>query len=306
MDRRKFLQQASLWSAGILLTPPVFDLTSTALAGVNMNPDIIVARGKDYEAMVEQVIEQLGGISQYVKTGDTVVVKPNIGWDRTVDQAANTHPLVVKKLTELCLDAGASKVRVFDRTCNEERRCYTNSGIKQALKSIKDKRVKLDYVDERKFVTVAIKGATALDQWSFYKDALEADAYINVPVAKHHGLSRLSLGLKNTMGVIGGGRGRLHYRLGEKLADLNRVIQPAVTVVDASRVLVRNGPQGGSLADVRQLDTILGSADPVAADAFATTLFDLKPEEIDSTVYAYKAGLGQMNLDQCKIREIVV
>lgn len=306
MDRRKFLHQVSLWSAGILLTPPVFDLTTSALADSRSKPDIIVARGGNYELMVEAIVEKMGGMSQYVKSGDTVVIKPNIGWDRTIEQAANTHPLVVKRLVELSLDAGASKVRVFDRTCNEERRCYTNSGIKQTLKSIKDKRVKLDYIDDRKFVTVSIKGATALDEWSFYKDALEADTYINVPVAKHHGLSRLSLGLKNAMGVIGGGRGRLHYRLGEKLADLNRVIQPDMTIIDASRVLVRNGPQGGSLSDVKQLDTILGTVDPVAADAYATTLFGLSPEDIDSTVYAYKAGMGQMNLDQCHIQELVV
>ncbi|MFH2059591.1 MAG: DUF362 domain-containing protein [Pseudomonadota bacterium] len=306
MDRRDFLQQVSLWSAGIILTPPVFQLTTNALADVITQPDIFVAKGKDYTAMVEQVIEKMGGLKAFIKPGDKVVIKPNIGWDRTVDQAANTHPVVVGKLARLCLDAGASKVLVFDRTCNEERRCYTNSGIKQALEKIKDKRISLEYIDNRKFVPVTIKDASVLGQWTFYKDALEADCYINLPVAKHHGLSQLSLGLKNIMGIIGGSRGRIHSQLGKKLADLNRVITPAFTLVDATRVIVRNGPQGGDLADVKELDTIIGSQDPVAADAFATTLFGLTPDQIDSTVYAHKAGLGQMDLGRCNIRYLKV
>ncbi|MFH2091683.1 MAG: DUF362 domain-containing protein [Pseudomonadota bacterium] len=306
MDRRNFLHQVSLWSAGLLLTPPVFGLTSQAKADTNPQPDLFVAKGKDYAAMVEQVIGKLGGLKRFVKTGDRVVIKPNMGWDRTMDQAANTHPVVVKKIAELCLDAGASKVLVFDRTCNEERRCYTNSGIKPALDQIKDDRISLSYIDDRKFVPVTIKDAMVLSQWTFYKDALEADCYINVPVAKHHGLSGLSLGLKNIMGVIGGSRGRIHFQLGEKLADLNRVIAPAFTLVDATRVIVRNGPQGGDLADVKTLDTIIGSQDPVAADAYATTLFGLTPDQIESTVHAHRAGLGQMNLDLCHIVHLTV
>ncbi len=306
MDRRKFLQQVSLWSAGIILTPPVFDLTAEASANRKTNPDIIVIKGKAYDTMVEQVVEKMGGIQAFVKSGDRVVIKPNIGWDRNVEQAANTNPAVVSKLAQLCLDAGASKVLVFDRTCNEKRRCYANSGIQQAIKQIKDKRIKLSHIDKRKFVPVTIEGGTALDQWTFYKDALEADTYINVPVAKHHGSSGLSIGLKNTMGVIGGARGKLHWQLGEKIADLNRVIQSSCTIVDATRVLTRNGPQGGSLSDVKQLDTIVGSKDPVAVDAYSTTLFGLEPDEIDSTVFAHKAGLGQMNLDQCNIQEFII
>lgn len=301
MDRRHFLKQVSVWSAGLALAPPVFQLTPKSYAGLNASSDIFVAKGKTYSALVDQVIENMGGISAFVKSGDKVVIKPNIGWDRTVDQAANTHPVIVARLAELCLDAGASKIRIFDRTCNEKRRCYASSGIKKAVKAVKSRRVKLEYIDKRKFVPVTIKEASVLGQWSFYKDALEADAYINVPVAKHHGLSRLSLGLKNIMGVIGGSRGRIHSNIGEKLADLNRVIQPAMTLVDATRVIVRNGPNAGDLADVKTLHTFIGSTDPVAADAYATTLFGLTPDEIDSTVSAHRAGLGQMDLDKCRI-----
>ncbi|CCK78908.1 DUF362 domain-containing protein [Desulfobacula toluolica] len=304
MDRRKFLKQVSLWSAGIIMTPPVFDLTPELLASSLIKPDVLVAKGENYFGMVTQVVQAMGGIQAFVKPGDKVVIKPNIGWDRNVEQGANTHPVIVSRLASLCLDAGASKVLVFDRTCNEERRCYHNSGIKSALKEIRDNRLRLEYVDDRKFVPVTIKNGKALKQWSFYKDALEADCYINVPVAKHHGLSGLSLGLKNVMGIIGGWRGRIHYQLGEKLADLNTVIKPGFTIVDATRVITRNGPQGGDMDDVKKLDTIIGCVDPVAADAYATTLFGLKPDQIKSTVEAYKRGLGQMDLDKCNIRNL--
>ncbi len=306
MDRRNFLKQVSLWSAGIIITPPVFTLTPKLMGSSLIRSDIIVAKGHDYPEMVRQVVQSLGSIKSFVQKGDKVVIKPNIGWDRSVDQGANTHPVIVAEIAKLCLDAGASKVSVFDRTCNEERRCYHNSGITAALKEIQDNRIHLDYIDARKFIPVNIKNGKILKEWSFYKDALEADCYINVPVAKHHGLSGLSIGLKNVMGVIGDQRGRIHSQIGAKLADLNMVIKPAFTIVDATRVIIRNGPQGGDLKDVKILNTIVGSVDPVAADAYATTLFGLEPSQISSTRQAFERGLGQMDLDKCDISYVNV
>ena len=204
----------------------------------------------------------------------------------------------------MALDAGASEVMIFDRTCNEERRCYKNSGIKAEMDAIKDPRVRCDHIDNRKFVPVKIDNGKSIREWDFYKDALEADCYINVPVAKHHSLSRLTLGLKNIMGVLGGKRGQLHRNIGQNLADLNTVIRPQLTVIDATRILVNNGPSGGSLDDVKIRDTVIASIDPVAADAFATTLFGLKPEEIESTKAAYQIGLGEMNLSKIDIISI--
>nr|NJM01797.1 DUF362 domain-containing protein [Desulfobacula sp.] len=301
MDRREFLKQVGLWSAGLILFPPVFDLLPPAEGTADPRPDILTAKGTDLPALVRRITAALGGMEAFVKTGDRVVIKPNIGWDRTIEQAANTHPLIVAELAKLCLDAGASRVLVFDRTCNEERRCYQNSGMAPALEKIKDKRFKLDYADDRHFVPVTLKNGRVLKEWSFHKEALEADCYINVPVAKHHGLTGLSLGLKNIMGAVGGWRGRLHYDLGPKLADLNTVIRPKLTLIDASRVIVKNGPQGGDPEDVKILDTLIASRDTVAADAYATTLFGRQPQEIEATVEAHGRGLGQMDLDQCRI-----
>ena len=256
--------------------------------------------------MTRKLVDEAGGISEFVTKGDRVVIKPNIGWDRTLAQGANTHPLIVSTLAGLALEAGASKVMVFDRTCNEERRCYQNSGIKPALDKIKDKRLKCSYIDDRKFIPLIIKNGRALTEWPFYRDALEADCYINVPVAKHHSSSGLSMGLKNAMGVIGGWRGRLHNNLSAKIADLNLVIRPNLTLVDATRIIIKNGPSGGSLGDVKTLHTMIAGIDPIAVDAYTTTLFGLRPEDIGSTVEGCKRGLGQMDLGRCHIREFTI
>ncbi len=303
MDRRSFLKQVFLWSAGCSsLAIPRFRIVPEALAANAPAPMLAFAEGIDYGALTRQVLEPLGGIQTFVKPGSKVVIKPNIGWDRNPDQAANTHPLVVKALVEEALAAGAKEVKIFDRTCNEERRCYVNSGIKAALEEIDDRRVKQFHPDKRKYVPVNIERGKSASQLSIYRDALEADCYINVPIAKHHSLSTLSLGLKNSMGILGGNRGGLHFNLGQKLADLATVIKPELTVIDATRILLRNGPQGGNLKDVKVTNMLIASADAVAADAYATsTLFKLKPEEIASTAAAYSMGLGEMRLDAMQI-----
>lgn len=302
MKRRFFLKQIVLSIAGFSISAPLFRITDAA-AQPAVKPDIARVKGADYAALVRETIDMLGGMKRFVSPGHTVVIKPNIGWDRSPDQAANTHPLVVRTLVEMACEIGAKEVKVFDFTCNEKRRCYNNSGISDAIAAIGDKRVKLTHIDKRKFKTTKIADGKALKEWAIYNDALTADSYINVPVAKHHGLSRLTLGLKNSMGVIGGRRGRLHHDIGQNLADLATVIRPTLTVIDATRILLDNGPQGGSLNDVRQMDTLLASADPVAADALATTLFDLEPKTISSTVAAYKMGLGEMDPDKMNVME---
>lgn len=302
MNRREFVRDVLLWSAGLSLGVPCLSLESAVASAPS--PTLGVVTGRDYRLLVKKAIELIGGGEGLVSRGDTVVVKPNMGWDRTPEQGANTHPQVVRALVELALDAGAAEVKVFDYTCNEKRRCYTNSGIVDELGRIGDKRVRWEYIDHRKFVPVDIARGKSLKRWEIYKEVLTADCYINVPVAKHHGLSRLSLGLKNSMGIIGGNRGRLHHNLGQELADLATVVQPKLTVIDATRMLLRNGPQGGSVADVRVADTVIATTDPVAADAYATTLFGLQPEDIASTVAASKMGLGQMDLARMQVHKV--
>jgi uncharacterized protein (DUF362 family) len=307
MDRREFLEQVAAWSAGVAVATPVFNVRSILAADEKPQekPVLAVAKGKDYAALVEKSLKSLGGIGRFVKQGDRVVVKPNIGWDRTPEQAANTHPDVVKAIVQQCLDAGAKQVLVFDRSCSDARRSYTRSGIQEAVNGLGETRAQCVFPDQAKFVPVQIENAKSIKKFDFYQDAMETDCdcYINVPIAKDHCLSKLTLGLKNVMGVIGGNRGEIHKDMGPRIADLNLVVRPKLTIIDATRILLRHGPTGGNLEDVKVLDTLVASADTVAADAYATTLFGMKPEEIASTVAAAKLGLGEMDLSKVKIVE---
>jgi len=291
MDRRRFLQLLGLSS---LACQWPFSRVFAAPAG----PQLAVTTGTDHAKITRDAINLLGGMSRFVKAGDIVVVKPNMGWDRAPEYAANTSPVVVRAVVEEALKAGAKTVKVFDRTCNDARRCYVNSGITAALKGMKG--VELKQIEEERFKKVQLSGAT-LKEWELYGEALSANVFINVPVAKHHALSTLTLGLKNVMGVMGGDRGKVHRHLEGALADVNAALKSHLTVIDATRVLTAHGPQGGNLADVKALNTVIASPDIVAADAYATTLFGKKPEEIAVTVAAHKRGLGEMDLKKVKI-----
>jgi len=291
MDRRSFLKTAA---AASLFGPT---LAKEALAARDQ-PLVAVAEGKDYAAITRKAVNAIGGMKHFVKPGDIVVVKPNMGWDRSTDLAANTHPLVVRALVEECLAAGAKKVKVFDYTCNDARRCYVSSGIEAALKGIRN--VECKQIEQERFKKVALNGRF-LKEWELYDEALSANVFINVPIAKHHGLSKLTLGLKNIMGVMGGNRGYIHRSIDVALADVNSHLKSHLTVIDATRILTAHGPQGGSRADVKVLNKVIASADIVAADAFATTLFGLRPADIPITVAAHQRGLGEMNLERIKV-----
>ncbi|MHB8109524.1 MAG: DUF362 domain-containing protein [Syntrophorhabdaceae bacterium] len=259
---------------------------------------VAIAEGSDYAAITRRVISALGGMKSFVKPGNTVVVKPNMGWDRKPEYAANTHPVVVKTIVEECLGAGAKKVKVFDNTCNDARRCYENCGIPAILKGMKN--VDVRFVEDDRFKKTSLKGKFLKD-WPLYDDALSADVFINVPIAKHHGLTGLTLGLKNLMGVMGDSRGFIHRSIEDALADVNSVVKSHLVIIDATRILTDHGPQGGNLKDVKILNKVLASRDIVAADAYATTLFGMKPGDIATTVTAYKRGLGEMNLNKIKM-----
>ena len=262
-----------------------------------------MARSRDpFEATV-RAVDLLGGMERFVSRGNRVLIKPNIGWDRRVEQAANTHPEVVKALAEMCLEAGSREILILDRTCNDARRCYRTSGILDMVKGISNPGVSLEYVNENRFRKTNIPRGVVVRQWPLYDEALKADVIINVPVAKHHSISGLTLGMKNLMGLMGGNRGTFHSGIGQKLADLASVIAPRLTILDATRILVRNGPTGGRLEDVRVLNQVAASPDPVALDAYGTTLFNLAPGDLSSVVAGYRMGLGEMDLAKIRIKE---
>ncbi len=302
-SRRKFLRVAG-GAAGMLAAGGIgrfrddFPSLPEADAAQEIGATVAAASGTNPIENVRRAVAALGGMKSFVARGDVVVLKPNIGWDRTPEQAANTNPEVVIALTELCLSAGVKEVRVFDRTCNEPRRCYASSGIQAAVEAFAKKNGASDaarvyHVEERKFRRTSIPGALAMKEWDLYRDALEADRIINVPVAKHHSLAAVTLGMKNLMGVMGGNRGQIHFNLSECLVDLHRRVRTHLTVIDATRVLLRNGPSGGNMADVRAAWKIFASADVVAADVVAAEkVFGLKARDVGHIQKALDAGLG--------------
>ena len=298
MNRREFLKSAVVTGAA-LTVPPVLGLLAGSLEAAG-RPDLCVVRGSSPVASVRAVLDGIGGIGRFVSRGDIVVVKPNIGWDRTPEYAANTNPEVVAAVVGLCIEAGAKKVKVFDHPVSDARRTYRQSGIAEAAAAA---AAEVSFTDDRKFREMRIGGNT-LKVWPLYTEAVEADKLINIPIAKVHGTSRLTLGMKNLMGVMGGWRGRIHQRIDESLVDLAAFVKPSLVILDAVRILTANGPQGGDLRDVKRLDMIIAGADQVAVDAFGATLFGLKPADLGYVRIGQQAGLGKMDLEKLSIRRI--
>lgn len=300
MDRRRFLKiagMAGVAASGILKSPSLFGVEKNSKSAV----DLAVVQNGDPAALIQKAVDMLGGISRFVKKGNVVVVKPNIGWDRVPEQAATTNPEVVAAIVRLCKQAGASKVKVFDKTCNQAKRCYLRSHIEKAAR---EAGAEVTHIYEQKFQKVNIPNGKDLKFWDFYRDALEADVFINVPIAKHHSMARVTLGLKNIMGVIGENRGKIHNNFDVKIIDLNLIIKPQLTIIDAVRVLMNNGPTGGNLNDVKEMNTVIAGVDRVAVDAYGATLFGLQPAELGFLVEAKNRGLGTMDLNTLKIERV--
>jgi len=268
---------------------------------VTASRDLAVVRGDDIRQSLRKALEELGGLGLFVKKGDTVVIKPNIGWSRAPEFAANTNPDLVNELVTLCFRHGAKRVRVFDNTCNNEKMCYHNSGIQDAVKKAGGE---IYYVSDWKFIPGRFPAGSEMQAWPIFRDAVECDCFINVPVAKHHGLTGLTLSMKNLMGVCGGNRGKMHWNIGEKLADLTAFINPDLTIIDAYRVLLRHGPSGGNTGDVEMKKTVIAGTDPVLADSFAAGLFGVAPESVGYIASAAAKKIGSMKISSADISRI--
>lgn len=303
IDRRSFFKKTIRFSAGVygIVNLPgwIFDPLKGSPA-VETAHDLMVTKDGSPAQMVRKAIEGLGGIGLFVKKGQNVLVKPNIGWDRRPEQAANTNPEVVAEIVKICLEAGASEVTVLDRTCSVARRTYRNSGIEAAAE---DAGARVRHVIRSRFKKLAIPNGKRIKEWKFYKDALEADVLINVPIAKHHSLSQVTLSMKNLMGILGGERGQLHNYFPEKITDINTVVKPTLNILDATRILTRNGPQGGNVADVKIKNMLIAGTNSVSVDAFGASLFDLNANELDFLTEAAARGLGEIDLAKLKIQE---
>lgn len=265
-------------------------------------PDLAIIQGESPGIITKEAITALGGMARFVSRGDKVMVKPNIGWDRTPEQGACTNPEVIKTLVELCFDAGAKQVTVMDNPCNPAQRTYVRSGIAEAAKSA---GAKTPFPNDFKLKKLSLDGEWFKD-WEVYTDFVEVDKIINVPATKTHSLSRITLGMKNWLGALGGNRNQLHQNLDYAMLDLSRFFKPVLTVLDAYRLLIRNGPQGGRLSDVKIFQTVAAGTDYVAVDTLGATFLDIPPQELRYLLLSKERGLGENDLEKLNIEKRTV
>jgi uncharacterized protein (DUF362 family) len=260
-------------------------------------PEMAIIQGDDPGQLARQAVEELGGMRRFISRGDLVLVKPNIGWDRTPEQAANTNPEVVAEIVRQCLNAGAKRVTVAEVSCNEARRCFQRSGIAEAAQRA---GAEIILPEPARFKDVDLKGEVLRD-WQVCDAFLNVDKVINVPIAKHHALTGATLGMKNWYGMLGGQRNQLHQKIHESLVDLADFVRPTLTVIDCYRILLRNGPTGGNLEDVLLKKTLVASTDPVAVDAYVAKAFwNLEVDALPYLKLAAKRGLGTYEFEKVR------
>ena len=283
---------------------PTETLPASALTPMG-SPDLVVARGgDDPETLVRRAIAALGGMEKFISKGVKVVIKPNICTAyHPYEYASTTNPWVVGALVKLALEAGAGDVTVMDYPFGGSAEdAYVISGIKEQVEAAGGK---MAVMSRLKFIETQIPKGKKINKWSIYEDVLKADVLINVPIAKDHGLAILTLGMKNLMGVVQNREG-IHPNIGQRLADLASRVYPTLTIIDSIRMLTYGGPTGGDLNAVKKIDTIIASRDIVAADSYAASLFDMKPDDLSYVKAGVEMGLGRSDLQNLKIEEIAV
>lgn len=305
MDRREFIRRSI---GGSIVAGSAFalgDYGRMLAATPATSPsayDLVAVKGGEPDAMFDSAIEALGGIGAFVKKGQKVLVKPNIGWDVTPERGGNTHPKLVSRLVQHCLNAGAKEVYVFDHTCDNWLKTYRNSGVEKAAKEAGAKVVSGE--SESYYQEVDLPKGKRLTKAKVHELLLSADVFINAPILKHHSSSRVTIGLKNSMGVVWD-RGYWHRNdLHQCIADFGTFRKPDLTVVDAYYVLKQNGPRGVSLGDVLTMKTQIVATDPVAADAAAAKIYGVEPRDIPHIAYAEQMGLGKTALETLNIKRI--
>jgi uncharacterized protein (DUF362 family) len=262
-------------------------------------PIMVVVQGAEPRALVRQALLDLGGIGRFIARNDVVVLKPNIAWDRTPEQAANTNPEIVAETVWQCWHAGARRVIVTDVSCNEAERCFRRSGIQAAAQA---EGAEVILPDPARFRQVDL-GGTVLQGWQVFEPFLQADKVINLPIAKHHALTGATLSFKNWFGILGGQRNRLHQQIHPSLVDLAAFMMPTLTLLDCYRVLLRNGPTGGNLEDVAVKKTLVAGTDPVAIDAYvAKAYWNLESEALPYLKLAEQRGLGTVDFTQVRTK----
>jgi len=308
MKRRDFISKgigAGLLAGSAVALGPVGPAFGQGEASPQEAYDMVAVKGGEADEMFDLAIEAMGGMQKYVKKGQTVVVKPNIGWDVGPDRAGNTNPQLVKRIVEHCYDAGAKQVYIFDNTCDNWNKCYENSGIEPAAKGAGAQMVPGH--TEKYYHEVPVTKGKRLTSTKVHELILESDVFINVPVLKSHSSTRLTIAMKNLMGVVWD-RGYWHENdLNQCIADyVSFYRKPDLNIVDAYRVMMKNGPRGVSVEDVALMKNLLVSEDIVAIDAAASKIFGIEPNEIGHIKIADEMGLGTMDLSTLNIKRIKI
>lgn len=287
MKRRTFLMSG----AALAVAAPTAPLSAAEPpAATGAKSKVVAVRGGEPEALFRKGIAELGGIATFVRPGQKVVVKPNIGWDRAPEYGANTNPDLVAEIVRQCIAAGASQVEVFDHTCNSWERCYRNSGIADAVTQAGGKMVEAH--DRDSYREVSRPAAGSMKTALIHRAILDADVFINVPILKHHGGAKVTAALKNFMGLVWDRQYMHAHNLDQCIADAALYRKPDLNVIDAYRIMPTNGPRGVTLNDVRTVKYQILSTDIVAADVLACKLLRTKPEDVRYVALAAKHGLG--------------
>jgi len=308
MKRRDFFKSAAVVGiASFFKTNALGSVLTGEPVAVHSQPDLVAVMGGEPAVMLARALKELGGIGHFVKKGQKVVIKPNIGWDRTPELGANTNPELVGALVKMCKGAGASQVIVFDHTCHDWKKSYTNSGIERAVLAAGGKMVPAN--DESYYAEVDFPRGVNLKKAKVHKALLECDVWFNVPVLKHHGGAKNTISMKNLMGIVWD-RSFFHsHDLHQCIADAATFHKkPALNIVDAYRIMKTNGPQGKSASDVVKLKSLLVSPDYVAVDAASMKLFSqVVPTDMKDVRYialAEKNRVGTQNLEKLNVKRI--
>jgi uncharacterized protein (DUF362 family) len=266
--------------------------------------DLAVISGEPFAA-TRKALEALGGIARFVKKGQRVVIKPNMSFAKTPDFAASTHPLVVVAVAQACIEAGAREVLVLDHTLQRAELCLERTGIRDACKQHVPGVHVLALQDRKFFREIRIPQGKVLDRVEVIADILDNAVLINVPVAKSHSATGVSLGLKGLMGLIWD-RDSFHnkFNINQGIADLATVIKPHLTILDATRAMASGGP--GGPGDVKKPNLIVAGVDPVAIDSYGVGIVpwygrSFKGRQVEHLLIAHQRGLGKIDVETLKI-----
>ena len=322
MDRRKFLKSiaitgTALGATSVLKNSEGMDILSQTFAnGANAanspvkslgNYDLVAVLGGEPEMMFRKAIAELGGMGRFIKKGDKVVVKPNIGWDKTPEMGATTNPKLVSEVITQCFRAGAKEVTVFDHTCDDWRKCYVSSGIAEAAKKAGAKVIPAD--EESYYREVSIPNGKRLKTAKIHEAIVNADKWINLPILKNHGGAQMTISMKNYMGIVWD-RGFFHANdLQQCIADVcSYSKRPVLNIVDAYRTMKTSGPRGKSLTDIVLTKGLFISQDIVAVDTAAVNFFNQVREmplsKVSCLSKAQSVNVGTMALEKLNVRRI--